>query len=773
MPIGNEHFSNFTVGGNLQVTDIVVGLRSGTNYQFTISDTLPVGTVVPISQGGTGATTITGAQTNLDLLIGTNVEAWSANLDALAALSGTGFLVQTGSASFAERTIQGTSNQITVANGSGVSANPTLSLSTTVNFPGTVTIQSTTAINAIINDDTFASATDENIPTALSVKEYIASVVGSGAGGSDGDIQYNNGGLFGGDSGFTTNGSGTLVCTGQLTVDNLNLNANTLSSTNINGNIVVTPNGTGNIVLDGLNWPTSDGSANSLLYTDGSGNLGWTTSTFPVTVGATGTIIRSNGTNWVASTATFANTYTANDLLYASSSNTVAGLSSADNGVLITSGSGVPSISSTLPSAVQGNITELGDLTTLYVGNLELTSNTISSTNSNGNINLTPDGSGNVIVPTPTTGTAAVNVNYLNANPAGVSYYLPARLASTAILSATYNNGSSGVGATLTANATGALEFDGVNPSVGDAVLMKNQSTAYQNGLYIVTTAGGVSTNGVLTRSTQYDTPAQAVFGASIDVVDGTDNAATLWQQDTVVNTIGSDSISYQAISSGGGGTSPGGSNGEIQYNNSSTFGGDSGFTTDGAGNLVSTGSLIVDNLELDGNTFSSVNTNGDININTDGSGTVVINSSTGITEVLNDGTMAADSASALVTQASIVTYVQSQRGTVPWTVVTGASQSMAVNNGYVANHSTLCTLTLPSTAVVGNVIYLQGLGAGLFKIGQNASQYINFGNTTTTTGTGGYLESNDQFDSLTLVCVVANDGWCVLGGVQGIFTVN
>ena len=62
------------------------------------------------------------------------------------------------------------------------------------------------------------------------------------------------------------------------------------------------------------------------------------------------------------STTTWPATSTVNQLLYSSSANTVAGLATANNGVLITSAGGVPSISSTLPSAVQGNITSVGTI---------------------------------------------------------------------------------------------------------------------------------------------------------------------------------------------------------------------------------------------------------------------------------------------------------------------------------------------------------------------------------------------------------------------------
>ncbi len=75
------------------------------------------------------------------------------------------------------------------------------------------------------------------------------------------------------------------------------------------------------------------------------------------------TILQGSVTGPVWSTATFPSTTTENQLLYSSSANTVIGLTTANNGVLITSGVGAPSISSTLPSAVQGNINTTGTIT--------------------------------------------------------------------------------------------------------------------------------------------------------------------------------------------------------------------------------------------------------------------------------------------------------------------------------------------------------------------------------------------------------------------------
>ncbi|MFO0476585.1 MAG: hypothetical protein ACK52K_15705 [Alphaproteobacteria bacterium] len=75
-------------------------------------------------------------RTTLGLTIGTNVQAYDADLAALAAISTNGVLARTGSGTAAARTITGTASEITVTNGDGVSGNPTLSLPTALTFTG-------------------------------------------------------------------------------------------------------------------------------------------------------------------------------------------------------------------------------------------------------------------------------------------------------------------------------------------------------------------------------------------------------------------------------------------------------------------------------------------------------------------------------------------------------------------------------------------------------------------------------------------------------------
>ena len=105
--------------------------------------------------------------------------------------------------------------------------------------------------------------------------------------------------------------------------------------------------------------------------------------------------------------------------------------------------------------------------------------------------------------------------------------------------------------------------------------------------------------------------------------------------------------------------------------------------------------------------------------------------------------------------------------GSIPYTVVTGTSQSMSTNNGYIANNAALITFTLPTTAAVGEVLGMIGINSGGWKIAQNTSQSIQIGQVTSTVGTGGYIQSQAGTDSLELICVVANTKWAVLGAPQ------
>ena len=86
----------------------------------------------------------------------------------------------------------------------------------------------------------------------------------------------------------------------------------------------------------------------------------------------------------------------------------------------------------------------------------------------------------------------------------------------------------------------------------------------------------------------------------------------------------------------------------------------------------------------------------------------------------------------------------------------------MSVNNGYIANNAGLITFTLPTTAALGDIVKIVGKGAGSFKVAQNASENIGYGDLVSTTGTGGSIEANEQYNSIELTCITANTNWIV-----------
>lgn len=382
--VDNAKFSNFVDSGELDTNDIVVGLRNGVNSKFTYNGGISPGVIVPVDQGGTGATTADGARTNLGVAIGSDVQAWSAVLDGVSALASTGFVAQTASTTFADRTLTGTSNQVNITNGDGVAGAPVFSLSSTLDAPGTLTIQNTVDVDAIIDDDTMATATATNLATAASIKTYVDNVAGAG---------------------FTV----VLAC---------------------------------------------------LLGTTGN-------------------------------------------------------------------------------------------------------------------------------------------------------------------LSATYNNGAAGVGATLTNNSTQvALSIDGVATSVNDRVLVKDQTNAEENGVYVVTDIGSGATNWVLTRAADYDETTEIIPGSLVPVSSGTVNGGSFWLETATVSTIGTDPIVFAIFA---------------QPSNT--------FVTIATTQTV-TGAK----------TFSN-------NMAISGASTLTLNSTTAINAILDEDNMASDSATAVPTQQSVKAYVDSQVG--------------------------------------------------------------------------------------------------------------
>ena len=180
----------------------------------------------------------------------------------------------------------------------------------------------------------------------------------------------------------------------------------------------------------------------------------------------------------------------------------------------------------------------LTGLTNLSVDNINANANTISTTNSNGDLILSPNGTGTVTVPSgykDRSGfgtTSLVTKEYVDAVKVGLDFKDSVRVASTA------NVTVSGPGAAI----------DGITLSSGDRVLLKNQSTASQNGIYVFNGAASA-----LTRATDADSSTEVTAGMFVFVEEGTVNADqgfVLTTDGTI--TVGSTSLSFTQFSGAG-----------------------------------------------------------------------------------------------------------------------------------------------------------------------------------------------------------------------------
>ena len=158
----------------------------------------------------------------------------------------------------------------------------------------------------------------------------------------------------------------------------------------------------------------------------------------------------------------------------------------------------------------------------------------------------------------PTNGTDIVNKNYADSIATGINFHQACRLASTAALpTCTYNNGASGVGATLTATANAALSVDSTLVVATNRVLIKNQADQAQNGVYVVTQTGSGAAPFILTRATDFDTPGSGVnqidAGDFFLITAGTANANTSWVQQTPLPiTVGTTAIVFSQFGAAG-----------------------------------------------------------------------------------------------------------------------------------------------------------------------------------------------------------------------------
>ena len=336
---------------------------------------------------------------------------------------------------------------------------------------------------------------------------------------------------------------------------------------------LVTTNSGEKVVLDkpvtfgldgttGFTFPVVDGTNHQALLTNGSDDVTWRT------VSTTGNITGDSGTTSVSGaghdfsfagtdaidTAATTNTLTISIKDATTTQKGAASFPTADFTVsggavsikdATTTHKGVASFDSTdftvSSGAVAVNATTIGStavnpgttttafagLTQLDFANLRLTGTTLSTQASNVNIFLSPHGTGVVEVPSnykdranfSGNANALVTKGYVDAVKQALDIKESVHVATTANLAYTYNNGAG----TLTAGGVGAVSLDGqALSSTGLRVLVKDQTTKTQNGIYTVTTCGDASYALILTRATDANIALELTGGTFVFVEKGT-----------------------------------------------------------------------------------------------------------------------------------------------------------------------------------------------------------------------------------------------------------
>lgn len=464
-----------------------------TNSPITTNGTIVMGGTLNVASGGTGATTATAARANLS-----------------AAKSGANSDITS---------ISGLTTPLSVVQG-GTGANDSLSgyifgngtnpFTSVASIPfsdvtGTVPISQggTNATSAAAARVNLLPSYTGNAGKALFINPAATDVIWQAVAGSGTVTSVD---VSGGTTGLTTTG-GPIVAAGTITIAGL------------------------------LNVPSGGTGIGS--YTVGDILFANTTTQLDkLSVGANGYLLGSNGTAPQYINPTTITVGTATNATSATSATNIAG--GAAGGIPYQTGAGATAFLSSGTGVLVNSGGNPSYSMTPTLTSVALTSGTVSTT--------------------PTSANDLANKSYVDTQvSSGITYHTPVKYEvpnTTGNLNATYNQPGGagvGVGATLTnAGTKAAFAPDGPTASIGDRILVYNQTNGFENGIYEVTTVGTPDpggTNWVLTRTTDADTyatksPTGLGQGDAFFITSGDTGAGETY----VVNTVGTITFGTTAI---------------------------------------------------------------------------------------------------------------------------------------------------------------------------------------------------------------------------------
>jgi len=544
---GNAVFGNADLG-NLAIANFFQG---NGNALFNIQGANVVGTVPNANMSAYAGNVTVNAQPNITSVGTLSSLAVSGNANVGGILTDNYYYANGEPVDFQQAAGSNTQIQFNNQNDFGASANFTFDTATnTLSVAGNANVTTLNTANVNSGSSALTITANTNVtnfyangvvafPANVSAPTFVGNVAGNitgniAAAGANTEIQFNDAGLLGGSNAFTFNKTSNLLTVGgNISSENATLgNLATANYVNVSQNLAVVGNISGGNVAGG-----------NLV----SANF------------VTGTLTTASQPN-ITSVGTLSSLEVSGNL----------GAGNVNGGNLVTANF----LAGTLTTAAQPNITSVGNLSALEVtGNILTSANIvtdliigrtsgilITATGVDQDIELKPSGTGTVDVwskiisnvATPVASTDAATKGYVDAAVEGLHIHAPCAAATPNTLATissgtvTYNNGTAGVGATLT--TTGSYTtIDGVNiATVGTRILVKNEANAAHNGIYTYTSST------VLTRATDFDTPTEMAGGDFTFVQNGTLYNDTGWVMTDPVTTVGTSPVNWLQFSGAG-----------------------------------------------------------------------------------------------------------------------------------------------------------------------------------------------------------------------------